>query len=65
MCGYLENDPVVSHSEFPITFQCSLQRLSKDFRLFSKALFDRSSYDNPISGIDRRKINFIDVRMIN
>jgi len=62
--GYLENDPVVSHSKFPITLQSSLERLSKEFRVFSKALFNRLFYDSPISGIDGRKIDFLDVRMI-
>jgi hypothetical protein len=62
--GYLENDSVISHSKFPITFESSLQRFSKDFRMFSKTRFDRLFYDTAISGVDGGKIDFLDVRVI-
>jgi hypothetical protein len=63
-CGDLENHPIISHPKFPITFESSLQRFPKDFRMFSKTLFNRLLYDSSISGIDGGKIDFLDVRMI-
>lgn len=62
--GNLKNNTVISNSQFPVTFKCSLQWLSINFRVCSQPPLDSSFDPVPIFDINFREVRFLDVRVI-